>query len=161
MSEDPLDAFDYVLPSDRIAQHPPPERDGGRLLVLERSGGSCRHGQVRELPSWLREGDLLVVNATRVLSARLRGHKASGGVAEALLLGADESHPTSYLALLRASGRRREGEKFRFGSPEAGIDAEIAELGAEGVVRLAQLIRQKLKEKAEKPVPKNENKGWF
>ncbi len=146
MSEDPLDAFDYVLPSDRIAQHPPPERDGGRLLVLERSGGCCRHSRVRELPRWLREGDLLVVNATRVLSARLRGHKASGGVAEALLLGADASHPsspsnslshpTSYRALLRASGRRREGEKFRFGSPEAGIDAEIAELGAEGVVRL-------------------------
>ena len=137
MTEDPLDAFDYALPAHQIAQHPSPERDGGRLLVLERRRGVCRHSQVRELPRWLRGGDLLVVNATRVLPARLRGYKATGGAAEALILGADEAHPGSYRALLRARGRRRPGEKFRFGSPEAGIDAELAALGPEGVVRLA------------------------
>ncbi len=84
---DPLAAFDYALDPARIAQQPAAERDDARLLVLERSGGALEHRSVRDLPTLLSPGDLLVVNETRVLPARLRGQKASGGAAEALLLG--------------------------------------------------------------------------
>jgi len=55
-----------------------------RLLVLERASGALTHQHVTDLPRWLRAGDLLVVNATRVLPARLRGEKPSGGRVEAL-----------------------------------------------------------------------------
>ena len=81
------DSFDYELPSGLIAQHPPAERDGARLLVVNRADDSLVDGNVRELGDVLRPGDLLVVNATRVVRARLRGTKDTGGSAEALILG--------------------------------------------------------------------------
>ena len=80
--------FDYALPPDRIAQHPLSERDAARMMVLDRRSGACRHATVRDLPSELEPGDLVVMNATRVDRARLRGTKETGGRAEALLLGA-------------------------------------------------------------------------
>jgi len=70
--------YDYALPPGHIAQHPLPERDGARLLVLDRSGARA-HRAIRDLPELLRPGDLLVLKATRVLRARLRGGKSSGG----------------------------------------------------------------------------------
>ena len=79
--------FEFELPAHCIAQYPPNERDGGRLMALDRASGAIDHHRVRELPDLFSSGDLLVVNATRVRAARLRGHKASGGRAEALLLG--------------------------------------------------------------------------
>ena len=63
--------YDYTLPADRIAQEPPVPRDGGRLLRLDRGTGEIAHGGILDLPSWLAPGDLLVVNTTRVLPARL------------------------------------------------------------------------------------------
>ena len=85
-----LKAYDFDLPESAIAQHPLPEREGGRMLTLDRSNPTvpATHGRVRDLADCLRPGDLLVVNRTRVVAARLRGHKASGGRIEALLLGA-------------------------------------------------------------------------
>jgi len=127
-----LDRYDYALPPERIAQHPLPERDGARLLVLERATGALHHATIRDLPAWLAPGDLLVRNTTRVLSARLRGHKTTGGAAEALLLGPG-SAPNRYLALVRAGGRLRTGLKLRF----AAADAEIAAIREDGAVELA------------------------
>ncbi|HSQ59917.1 MAG TPA: tRNA preQ1(34) S-adenosylmethionine ribosyltransferase-isomerase QueA [Acidobacteriota bacterium] len=85
--------FDYELPPGSIAQHPAPERDAARLLVLDRAAEGLRHARFRDLPSLLRPGDLLVANDTRVLPARLfarvrrggggHGGSGSGGVAEA------------------------------------------------------------------------------
>jgi S-adenosylmethionine:tRNA ribosyltransferase-isomerase len=133
-----LDLFDYKLPRERIAQHPLPERDAARLLVLDRAGGDNRHSQVRELWRWLRAGDLLVGNASWVRPARLRGRKASGGAAGALILGALGAPPGHYRALLRCAGRLREGQKFHFGAADSGeIDAELAALGDGGEVTLA------------------------
>jgi S-adenosylmethionine:tRNA ribosyltransferase-isomerase len=63
--------FDYTLPTGRIAQHPAAERDGSRLLSLDRKTGAIRHLRFTDLPGLLRPGDLLVVNDTRVLPARL------------------------------------------------------------------------------------------
>jgi S-adenosylmethionine:tRNA ribosyltransferase-isomerase len=82
--------FDYHLPPELIAQLPSAERDGARLLVLERASGSLRHALVRDLPEFLRSGDLLVLNDVRVRPARLHCRTASGGAVELLLL-AEES----------------------------------------------------------------------
>ena len=137
MAADGLDLaeYDFTLPAERIAQEPPPERDAGRLLVLERAGGRLRHEAVRALGACLSPGDLLVVNASRVLPAKLRGRKPSGGAAEALLLGAEGGG--RFRALLRASGHPRPGLKLRFGSGPGALDAEVAELRADGELTLA------------------------
>ena len=132
-----LAAYDYVLPPERIAQQPAPERDAARMMVLDRSGALLAHTGVRALPDWLAPGDLLVVNATRVLPARLRGRKATGGAAEALLLAPEADEPGLYRALVRCRGRLRPGQKLRFGPEPAALDAEITALGEDGEVRLA------------------------
>jgi len=77
--------FAYELPAELIAQTPPAERSGGRLLVLEGPTGAMSDSSVRELPAHLRRGDLLVLNDTRVVAARLTGAKPSGGRVEILL----------------------------------------------------------------------------
>jgi S-adenosylmethionine:tRNA ribosyltransferase-isomerase len=145
-----LDAYDYALPPERIAQHPAPERDAARLMVLERGGGAAVHGRVRDLPRWLRPGDLVVVNATRVLPARLRGHKASGGAAEALLLG-PAGAPDRYRALVRARGRLRTGLRLSLGAPP--LDCEIAALGPAGEVVLAFAPGARPYDSGETPLP--------
>lgn len=136
MTDDPLAAFDYELPPERIAQQPAEPREAARLLVLERSAGTLAHGTVAELPRWLQAGDLLVVNATRVLPARLRGARSSGGRAEALLLGPVERDPGCWRALLRCRGRLRTGLVFRFGAGAAAFDAELCALREDGEVEL-------------------------
>jgi S-adenosylmethionine:tRNA ribosyltransferase-isomerase len=129
--------FDYALPPERIAQHPAAERDAARLLVQERAGGARHHARIRELGRWLRPGDLLVVNATRVLPARLRGRKDSGGAAEALLIGRHTGAADQYRALVKTGGRLRPGLKFRFGPAGRALEAELVELSGEGEVVLA------------------------
>ena len=79
--------FDFDLPPELIAQEPPPERGGSRLLLLNRATGSVTHTRVASLPDVLRAGDLVVVNDTRVFPARLIGRRVpSGGVVECLLV---------------------------------------------------------------------------
>jgi S-adenosylmethionine:tRNA ribosyltransferase-isomerase len=79
--------FDFDLPSELIAQEPPPDRGAARLLFLDRDGGSLAHSHVSALPDFLRAGDLLVVNNTRVFPARLLGRRVpSGGAVECLLI---------------------------------------------------------------------------
>jgi S-adenosylmethionine:tRNA ribosyltransferase-isomerase len=77
--------FSYVLPSELIATRPLPERSASRLLVLDGSTGELRDLAFRDFPSLLAAGDLLVLNDTRVLPARIMGRKATGGVCELLL----------------------------------------------------------------------------
>jgi S-adenosylmethionine:tRNA ribosyltransferase-isomerase len=129
--------FDYALPSCQIAQEPTPDRDGARLLVLERSQAAPRHAAVRDLPELLQPGDLLVRNATRVLPARLRGRKSTGGAAEALLLGPLPGSPGRFHALLRLTGPARPGAKLRFGPPGAALDTELVERSQAGLAVLA------------------------
>ncbi|HEV7216289.1 MAG TPA: tRNA preQ1(34) S-adenosylmethionine ribosyltransferase-isomerase QueA [Chloroflexota bacterium] len=78
--------FDYDLPPDCIAQEPLPERDASRLLLLDRLTGAVAHHMFRELPDLLRRDDVLVVNDSKVLPARLHGRKGTGGKAEVLLV---------------------------------------------------------------------------
>jgi len=77
--------FSYDLPTELIAQSPPAERSGGRMLVLDGATGALADRTVRDLPAFLERGDLLVLNDTRVIAARLLGHKPSGGRVEILL----------------------------------------------------------------------------
>jgi S-adenosylmethionine:tRNA ribosyltransferase-isomerase len=129
--------YDYALPPERIAQEPPADRDGARLLVLERRERALHHDRILALPGWLRPGDLLVRNASRVLPARLRGRKQTGGAAEALLLGAADGGAGRHRALLRTRGRLRPGLKLRFERAGESIDAEIARVAPDGEVVLA------------------------
>ena len=78
--------FEFELPPELIAQRPVPHRDRSRLLVLDRCTGALDHRQFDELAELLRPGDLLVVNDTRVVPARLAGRKTTGGRVEALLV---------------------------------------------------------------------------
>ena len=81
-----LGDFDYSLPPALIAQHPPDRRGSSRLLVLDRKAGSRAHRSFQDIPEYLNPGDVLVVNDTRVLPARLIGRKESGGKVEVLLV---------------------------------------------------------------------------
>lgn len=128
--------YHYALPAERIAQRPSPRRDAARLMTLDRQSGALAHLHVRDLPGLVRPGDVLVLNAARVDSARLRGHKESGGRAQALLLERTEQ-PGVYRALLRARGRLAAGRKFRFERGDRAADAELLALNADGSVQLA------------------------
>jgi S-adenosylmethionine:tRNA ribosyltransferase-isomerase len=81
-----LSHFDYDLPADLIAQEPAAERDTSRLLVMDRAGGGVEHRTFLDIPEYLRAGDVLVLNDTRVLPARLFGVFDSGKSVEALLV---------------------------------------------------------------------------
>jgi S-adenosylmethionine:tRNA ribosyltransferase-isomerase len=128
--------YDFVLSPERIAQYATTDREAARLLALDRSTGVRTHGGIGDLTRWLRAGDLLVVNATRVVSARLRGAKASGGRVEALLLGRAEG-PGRWRALVKSSGRQRAGTTLRLGAGERAFDATIEAIGTDGEVVLA------------------------
>lgn len=89
---DRLSAYDYTLPDSLIAKVPLSTRDASRLLVVSRQTGQISHRSIRDLPELLAPGDCLVLNNTRVLPARLMGHRAAtGGKWEGLYLGSDES----------------------------------------------------------------------
>ncbi len=125
--------FDYALPQHLIAQHPPPERDAARMLVLD-AGGAIIHAGVRELPRFLNPGDLLVLNDSRVLPARLRGRRAGGGEAEVLLLRPADERRHEWEGLVRPGRRLAAGAVVTFeGSP---LTAAILEGKGEGVRRI-------------------------
>ncbi|HEY2147094.1 MAG TPA: tRNA preQ1(34) S-adenosylmethionine ribosyltransferase-isomerase QueA [Pirellulales bacterium] len=107
MSE--LDAYDYELPRELIAQEPLANRADARLLIVDRAGGSIEHSYIRELPQILRSGDLLILNDTRVVPARLVGYRtATGGHWEGLFLRSDDDGLWRLLA--RSRGKIAIGE---------------------------------------------------
>ncbi|MEZ4409765.1 MAG: tRNA preQ1(34) S-adenosylmethionine ribosyltransferase-isomerase QueA [Polyangiales bacterium] len=110
------DDLDYELPEDLIAAEPPPERDGARMLVLRRGASALEHRAVLDLPTLLPPRALLVVNDTRVIPARLRATKPTGGKVEVLLVRArrrraavDGPRPRLEAAPRRDRGRGRGG----------------------------------------------------
>ena len=104
--------FDYDLPEARIAQHPVEPRDGARLLVDRGDVAVPEHRHVRDLPELLRPGDVLVVNDTRVIPARLRLQRASGGAAEVLLLEPRHGERRTWEALVRPARKLHRGEQL-------------------------------------------------
>jgi len=130
-----LGDYDYALPPGAIAQAPLPERSAARLMTLDRRSGARAQRGIRELPELLRPGDLLVLNATRVLPARLRGAKPSGGHVEALLLG--PAGPAGrFEALVKIRRGVALGLRLRFTRGELAAEAEIAALLDHGRVAL-------------------------
>ena len=104
--------FDYDLPEDRIAQTPIEPRDAAKLLV-DRGSRPPEHHRVRDLPDLLQSGDLLVLNETRVIPARLRLQRATGGAAEVLLLEPWDADRRTWEALVRPGGKLAVGEVLR------------------------------------------------
>jgi len=102
--------LDYDLPAELIAQQPADPRDSSRLLVFDRATGEVRHRHFRELPEELTRGELVVVNDSRVIPARLRLRRPTGGAAEVLLL--EPAGDGVWEALARPSARLRPGDRL-------------------------------------------------
>ena len=116
-----VDAFDFELPTELIAQQPPAERTDARLLYLPRQASDpIEHGAVRDLANWLRPGDLLVANDTRVFPARLLGYRVpSGGAVECLLVAQAPDVATTptderWHALIHPGQKLKPGARVRF-----------------------------------------------
>jgi S-adenosylmethionine:tRNA ribosyltransferase-isomerase len=146
-----LSDFDYHLPPELIAQTPVEPRDSSRLLMLDRDTGALQHCFFRDLPQWLRAGDVLVFNDTRVLHARVPVRKASGGKAELLLLRSQDVH--TWVALGGGKGLRP-GVRLTLEQAPT-VSAEIvAELdGPERLVRFSEPILPRLVEAGQVPLP--------
>jgi S-adenosylmethionine:tRNA ribosyltransferase-isomerase len=121
----PLTDYQFALPPELIAQEPAPQRDQARLLVLDRASKGLVHSRVDRLPTHLRPGDVLVVNDTRVVPARLRGRTPSGGAVELLVLRAASAHTA--LCLGRPARRLRVGATVIFAG-----DASARVVGSPG-----------------------------
>jgi S-adenosylmethionine:tRNA ribosyltransferase-isomerase len=124
-----LSDFDYELPEELIAQHPLVERDAARMMVIDREKQSWHDSRFAEIPSYVREGDLLVINNTRVFPARLVGRREpSGGRVELFLV--RELEPMVWETLARPARRLQQGARVSFG--DGRLRAEVIELLDEG-----------------------------
>lgn len=108
--------FNFDLPADLIAHHPAVERDASRLLVLNRATGTIGEDVFKGLHSYLSSGDLLVMNDTKVLPARLFGHKVSGGKVEIFLVRHVGGEQQQWLCLLRSSKKFKDGQIILLGN---------------------------------------------
>jgi S-adenosylmethionine:tRNA ribosyltransferase-isomerase len=107
-----LSELDYELPEELIAQHPLEQRAQARLMVVERRCATIAHSRFYKLPRLLHEGDLLVLNDTRVIPARLMARKESGATVELLLVRPTENTPRQWQALVRAHRPLRAGTRL-------------------------------------------------
>jgi S-adenosylmethionine:tRNA ribosyltransferase-isomerase len=107
-----LSELDYDLPPELIAREPLEQRDQARLLVLDRRTGQLEHSRFYKLARLLREGDLLVLNNTRVFPARLLARKESGGAVELLLVRSVEKPAGAWLSLTRTHRALKEGARL-------------------------------------------------
>lgn len=148
--------YDYELPPEFIAQHPLEPRDASRLLVLDRQSGQVEHARFRDLGRYLVPGDLLVLNETRVIPARLFARKLpSGGKAEVLLLHRQDEF--TWEALVGGKGIG-EGRRLQFlgkaGAP-LGLHAHIEAVldGPRRLVRFDEPVELYLQEAGHTPLP--------
>ncbi len=123
--------FDYDLSADRIAQEPLPDRAASRLLVLERATGAITHRQFPDIVDLIPPGDVLVLNTSRVIPARLHGKRESGNTAEILLV---RSLPDgTWLAMGHPGGKLKPGRRVTFGDDSA---LEVVEVLGGGLRRV-------------------------
>ncbi len=145
--------FDYDLPAELIAQEPPAERTDARMLVVDRAAGTLTHAGVRDLPNWLRAGDLAVLNDTRVFPARIQGRWAdSGGQVELLLVepadgaggpaGSPAIEATRWECLCGSGRRARVGQRAIFA--EGTLLAELLQVQGGGRVTVQFVSEQPL-----------------
>jgi S-adenosylmethionine:tRNA ribosyltransferase-isomerase len=150
--------FDYNLPNELIAQRPPPCRDQSRLLVLDRNSGQIAHQQFRDLIRYLQPGDVLVLNNSRVIPARLRGvNSHTGGQFEILLL--DEVSHNDWWVMIKPGKRARIGTQISIcnRSEMTDLSAVVVETNEEGHRRIrfgaSQNIVHLLETLGEVPLP--------
>src|SRR5580700_10816222 len=125
-----LAAFDFHLPEERIAQEPLADRAASRMLVVHRAEGRWEDRAFRDFPAYLRVGDCLVLNDSRVIPARLYGTRAGGsGEVEVLLLRACGAGGREWTALVRPGRKLGVGERIRFAD---GLEGEITGRGELG-----------------------------
>lgn len=142
-----LDAYDYPLPPERIAQFPQPERDQSKLLILNPEQQPT-HGQFTDILCYLRQSDLLVINTTKVFPARLLGHKQTGGKVELFLLHfpRPQAAPTANdgwqqaeaMALLKSSKRPKPGSLLLFSEQ---LHGRVERLDDDGKALVSLLYR--------------------
>ncbi|MEM9516414.1 MAG: tRNA preQ1(34) S-adenosylmethionine ribosyltransferase-isomerase QueA [Actinomycetota bacterium] len=124
-----IDEFDYELPDERIAQTPIEPRDAARLLV-DRGADVPDHRHVRDLPELLDAGDVVVLNETRVIPARLRLRRVTGGAVEVLLLEPTDERRRRWEALVRPGGKLAVGERLLAESTRThAVGAPVVEMG--------------------------------
>jgi S-adenosylmethionine:tRNA ribosyltransferase-isomerase len=152
-----IEDYDYNLPGELIAQVPVPDRDKSRLLVVDRSAGSMKDRYFLDLPELLTSGDLLVVNNTRVVPARLFGRKESGGRTEILVLehpDGEAKKPGARWCLLRSSKRPRKGSVLFFEKDLSGV---VEDLGENGLIQInfrgPQSVDSLIEERGMMPLP--------
>ena len=157
--------FDYNLPESSIAQTPLEPRDSSRLLVLNRNTGKVEHRVFRDVGDYLRAGDLLVLNQTRVIPARIYARKETGGRVEILLLRRRDE--LTWEALMGGKGLRvgkklnlqsdssRRGGEQRPISGDIGVQAEIIELldGSERLIKFSEPIEPYFSKVGNVPLP--------
>jgi S-adenosylmethionine:tRNA ribosyltransferase-isomerase len=132
--------FDYDLPSGLIAQHPAQPRDACRMLVLDRRSGQLDHRAFRDIREYLLPDDLLVLNETRVLPARLKGAKAdTGGAVEVLLLRC--RYGDTWECLVRPGRRIRPGARLTFA--DGALTGLVVDIVDEGGTRLIQFTPER------------------
>ena len=151
--DETIQTYNYDLPQMLIAQRPSAQRDQDRLMVLDRARQTIRHHRFYELPQLLRAGDLLVLNDTRVIPARLRGEKATGGSVELLLMRKLDDDGTTWQCMARRLARMKPGTILRFGRD---ITARILQKGEDGTIDVAfstALTERRLQEIGELPLP--------
>lgn len=141
--------FDYDLPQSSIAQTPVEPRHASRLLVLHRDGGELEHSRFWELDSYLRPGDLLVINRTRVIPARVYAHKPTGGRVELLLLHREDE--LTWEALVGGKGLTA-GKTVQV---DGGLTAEIIDVleGSRRRIRFSQPVEPALEQVGQMPLP--------
>lgn len=144
----PLSEYDYDAPEDLIASVPAEPRDASRLLALDRASGRVEHAFFRDLPRFLKGGDLLVLNRTKVMPCRLIGKKSTGGKADLLLV--KELSPDSWAAL--ASGFKA-GQKLEFPGAMTATVTGLTEDGEYVLVFDTKDLRPYLAEHGAAPLP--------
>ena len=140
--------FDYDLPPELVAQHPVPQRSASRLLHLDAASGALMDLKFADLPQLLGPEDVVVLNDTRVIKARLSGKKASGGKIELFVERALDAH--SALALIRASHPPAPGSELFIGKVAVMIEAREGELYR---VRFAEPVDRVLERHGAVPLP--------
>jgi len=120
-----VEEFDYHLPASLIAQYPSPQRGETSLMVLHRQTGAIEHRAFGEITQYLNPSDLLVMNNTRVLPARLFGKKETGGRVEMLLIPSWNGIEGEWKALIKGGGKLKRGAQIRF---DQGHEGEVGEV---------------------------------
>jgi S-adenosylmethionine:tRNA ribosyltransferase-isomerase len=129
------DLFNYDLPPGLIAQHPPEQRELARMMVLHRDSGLIEHRRITDIVDSLRAPDVLVLNNTKVIPARIFGNKASGGKVELLLL--EETASNEWKVLMKASRRPKNDEILTLCSGKAAATMLYDGEQGEAVLKIA------------------------